>query len=118
MCSSDLPAVLGRESAYRSERQSALDYIEVASPEEAVAAVEMLQGDRNLRRAMIENGRIRAQETGNAQIVGQWRHFLTKVAVPAYYRWCTASIWQQQIFLTRRYLTMKANRLHQFVSEK
>ena len=117
-----IPAVLGRESAYRSERQSALDYIEVASPEEAIAAVEMLRGDRNLRLAMIENGRIRAQETGNAQIISQWRNFLTNVAVPAYDRWCKSSIWQQQIFLTRRYLILKANRLqsrmNQFVSEK
>jgi hypothetical protein len=117
-----IPAVLGRESAYRSERQSALDYMEVGSPEETIAAVEMLRRDRNLRRAMIENGTIRAQETGNAQIVGQWRNFLTKVAVPAYDRWCNASIWQQQIFLTRRYLILKANRLqsrmNQFVSEK
>ncbi|WP_228056348.1 hypothetical protein [Microcoleus sp. LEGE 07076] len=47
---------------------------------------------------------------------------MTNVAVPAYYRWCTASIWQQQIFLARRYLIMKANRLqsrlNQFVSKK
>ncbi|MEG4015695.1 MULTISPECIES: glycosyltransferase [unclassified Microcoleus] len=117
-----IPAVLGRESAYRRERKSQLDYIEVASPEEAIAAVEMLRGDRNLRAAMIENGRIRAQETANALIISQWRNFLTNVAVPAYYRWCTASIWQQQIFLARRHLIMKANRLqsrlNQFISKK
>ena len=59
---------------------------------------------------------------GNTQITFQWRNFLTNVAVPAYYRWCMASLAQQQIFLMRRYLILKANRvqsqLNQLLSVK
>jgi len=117
-----IPAILGLESAYRHERKSELDYIEVASIEEAIAALFRLKNDFNLRQEMVNNGKIRAQEMGNTQITFQWRNFLTNVAVPAYYRWCMASLAQQQIFLMRRYLIMKANRvqsqLNQFLSVK
>jgi hypothetical protein len=106
-----IPAILGRESAYQNERKSELDYIEIADEDEAIAALNRLRNDRSLRLAMVENGKIRAKEVGNAQITLQWRNFLTNVAVPAYYRWCTASVWQQQIFLKRRYLILKLNRI-------
>jgi hypothetical protein len=117
-----IPAILGRESAYRHECKSELDYIEVASTEEAIAALFRLKNDFNLRQEMVNNGKIRAQEMGNTQITFQWRNFLTNVAVPAYYRWCMASLAQQQIFLMRRYLILKANRvqseLNQLLSVK
>lgn len=105
------PAILGRESAYRHDRKSELDYIEVASPEEAIAALLRLKHDLNLRQKMVDNGTLRARETGNTEVTLQWRNFLTNVAVPAYYRWCKASVAQQQIFLMRRYLIQKANRV-------
>jgi hypothetical protein len=106
-----IPAILGRESAYQNERKSELDYIEIADADEAIAALNRLRNDRSLRLAMVENGKIRAKEMGNAQVTLQWRNFLTNVAVPAYYRWCNASVWQQQIFLKRRYLILKMNRI-------
>lgn len=106
-----IPAILGRESAYRRERKSELDYIEVASTDEAIAALFRLKNDLNLRQKMVDNGTIRAQDMGNNKITLEWRNFLTNVAVPAYHRWCMASVAQQQIFLISRYLIMKVNRI-------
>lgn len=116
-----VPAILGCESAYRRERKSELDYIEVASVSETITALKRLRDDENLRHAMIENAKIRAEETSNASLNAQWRHFLTDVATPAYYRWYKAYSWQRKVFLISRYLTLKVkntkNRLHQLLSD-
>ena len=57
-----VPAILGRESAYRALRQSSVDYIEASSFVEAKAAIEMLKRDPGPRCSMAENGRRRAPE--------------------------------------------------------
>jgi len=107
----DVPAILGCETAYSKERRSELDYLEVASVEETINALCRLRDDRNLRQAMVENGRIRGKEMGNPSIVSRWRYFLTEVATPAYYRWYKAGKWYQQTFLLYRYLNLKVNSL-------
>ncbi|MBD1879926.1 hypothetical protein [Coleofasciculus sp. FACHB-T130] len=104
-----VPAILGTDSAFRAERQSELDYLEVASLEDAIAALQRLRDDKQLRRAMMENGRVRAEKTQPARLVTQWSNFLTDVAVPAYERWYTASAWSRQTFLQRRSLAIKIN---------
>ncbi|MBD2744812.1 hypothetical protein [Coleofasciculus sp. FACHB-1120] len=102
-----VPAILGRESAFRLERKSELDYIEINSLQEALAALQRLRNDAQLRRAMIGNGRIRSQESHPAKLVAQWRNFLTDVAVPDYNRWCRASNLARHTFLIRRDLDIK-----------
>ncbi|OCR01404.1 hypothetical protein BCD67_23410 [Oscillatoriales cyanobacterium USR001] len=112
-----IPAILGRESAYRHERKSELDYIEVASTDDAIAALLRLKNDFDLRQKMVKNGMIRVENIGNNTITLQWYDFLTNVAVTAYYRWCMASFVQQQIFLIRRYLILKANRIKRLFNQ-
>lgn len=102
-----VPAILGCDSAFRAERKSELDYLEVASLSDVVEALKRLRDDQALRHAMIENGRIRAQETEPARLVAQWKHFLTEKAVPAYERWCSTSNLTKQTFLQRRDLAVK-----------
>lgn len=102
-----VPAILGCESAYQGERQSELDYIEVSSAAEAIAALKRLRDDREFRQAMVENGRIRAEETKPERLVVEWRHFFTKVAVPAYEHWRAASGLTRKIFLLRRDLALE-----------
>lgn len=99
-----VPAILGCDSAYRIERKSDIDYIEVDSLEETIAALKRLRDDLELRRAMIENGRVRAEETKAETLVTKWRNFITDVAVPAYEGWCNASTLTKQLFSTRRTL--------------
>ena len=106
-----IPAIIGRESASRLERKSELDYIEVTSLNEVISALKKLRDDKEFRQAMIENGRVRAEETKPAKLVAQWRNMLTKTAIPAYERWCSASNWTRQSFLQRRSLAVKTEEM-------
>ncbi|MFN7960960.1 MAG: glycosyltransferase [Thermoanaerobaculia bacterium] len=71
-----VPALLGPEPAYRELRQSELDYFEVRTPEEAVAAVDRLRQDSGLYRAMVENGQRRRAAFAAEEIVGMWAEVL------------------------------------------
>jgi hypothetical protein len=106
-----VPAILGRESAYQNERKSRLDYIEVSSVDEAIAALQKLQAEPKLRQAMIDNGRKRAERTQPQEIARQWQNFLLDTAVPAYYRWCETSPLSQQSYALVRYLAMESRGL-------
>ena len=86
-----VPAVLGPELAYRHERRSELDYLEARSLPELVAALQRLKADPELRRRMVENGRVRARESAPAVITGRWQDFFLTTAVPAYERWLRAA---------------------------
>jgi glycosyltransferase involved in cell wall biosynthesis len=108
-----VPAILGYELGFRGERKSELDYLEVTSIEEIIAALKHLQDNPELRRAMSENGFLRARETEPEQLVIRWRNFITDVAVPAYERWCSASELTRQTFLKRRHLAVKFNKLQE-----
>ncbi|MFB2919453.1 MULTISPECIES: glycosyltransferase [Aerosakkonema] len=106
-----LPAILGRETSFQTERKNELDFIEVTSVQEAIAALVRLRDDKNLRHAMVENGRVRAEETQPENLVKRWRNFLTDVAVPAYERWCSASNLSRQTLLQRQYIDLKIHRM-------
>lgn len=104
-----VPAILGHESAYQAERRSELDYIEVTSLCEVVSALKRLRDDKELRKAMVENGRIRAEETNYTNLTARWHDLIAKTVVPAYERWCAASNWTRQTFLIQRFLTLRKN---------
>ncbi|MBE9034685.1 hypothetical protein [aff. Roholtiella sp. LEGE 12411] len=106
-----VPIILGHESAYQYERKSELDYIEVSSVEEIITSLKRLRDDHKLRQAMIENGHIRASHSGVLQLTTRWQNFLTDIATPTYERWRSASSWQRQIFLQRRYFNLKVNNI-------
>ena len=97
-----VPAVLGVESAFRAERQSDLDYIEVASIEEATDALRRLKSDPALRTAMVANGQRRAAEVEPESIVQAWRSFLTQTALPKFQRKMQAPRLRQVIARVRR----------------
>ena len=106
-----VPAILGCESAFQAELKSDLDYIEVSSPDEVIAALKRLRDDRDLRQAMIENGSLRAQETSIESLTARWRDFITQVAIPAYEDWCSASYVTQQSLFMQRFIAKKINGL-------
>ena len=82
-----VPAVLGRESAFQSVRCSPLDYIEVDSATEAIAAVRMLSETPGLRKAMIANGLARARALHPAALSARWKGLITEILAPAHARW-------------------------------
>lgn len=97
-----VPAILGHESAFQAERKSDLDYLEATSLEEVISALRRLRDDKELRYAMVENGRLRAKETQPANMVAKWQDFLINVAVPTYKNWCSTPRWHQQLFFKAR----------------
>lgn len=103
-----VPAILGCESAFQAERKSELDYIEVTSIQEVVSALKQLRDEPKLRRAIVENGRIRAQETSPEKLTKRWSTLIIDTIVPAYDRWCKASSLTQQLFIRRRSLAIQS----------
>ena len=77
-----VPALLGPEVAYRELRRSELDYAEVAGLAAAQAAVERLRAEPERYRAMIENGRRRAEEFRPGATLERWITFFETVAAP------------------------------------
>ncbi len=103
-----VPAILGREFAFREQRKSALDYIEINSYAEACAAIDRLAGSSALRRQMVENGRKRVHEVSIDQLAQRWEHLLYEVAPEAARRWAALSDNGRKAFLLRRQLGKKA----------
>lgn len=102
-----VPAILGCESAYQSERKSSLDYLEANSLKDLISKLEYLRNHPERRNAMIENGRVRAQETLQKNLVMQWRKFLTQIAVPKYIFWTELSSVARERYLQDLYWMFK-----------
>jgi hypothetical protein len=112
-----VPAILGYESAYRAERQSELDYIEVASVKELLTAIERLRDDLPWRKAIIENGKQRAKETEPTHLTERWIEAIETVAIPMYEAWCSESESARQQFFKNNYLTLIQNKIERSAKE-
>ena len=77
-----VPALLGPESAYRELRQSRLDYLEIETPEQAMAAIDRLLGQPSLYRAMVDHGLARGQAFSTGSTVSRWRRLIEDELVP------------------------------------
>lgn len=82
-----VPALLGPEPAYRAVRRSELDFIEVNSAREVLAALDTLIAQPRLYDAMVENGRARAADYSREAIAGQWCRFIAEQFLPGWRRW-------------------------------
>ena len=74
-----VPAIVGRESAYRSVRRSDLDFIEVGSTGEVIEALERLRRDKALYQNMVSNGIERSRSFTVEAIRAQWQQLLCTV---------------------------------------
>ncbi len=79
-----VPALLGPEPAFAELRKSDLDYVIVRSERDVLAAIERLQSDSNLYRAMVNNGRERAKEYNEQKNIMRWSELLTVDVPPLY----------------------------------
>jgi hypothetical protein len=116
------PAILGREFAFREQRRSDLDYIEINSFGDACAAVERLARSPALRQAMVENGYRRAGEISIARITDRWEEILFGIAQEAARRWFARSAAGREMFFFRcqveRKLRGSAHRLLRAVGQE
>ncbi len=106
-----VPAILGADSAFRAEYQTDLDYIEVKSIDEIIAALQRLRDDNQLYQAMVRNGQARGEKISSQTVTEKWKQFFTDTAIPAYYQWCKLSSLQQKLWLARQNLVVIENNL-------
>lgn len=107
----NVPAIVGTDSAFRIERQSELDYIEVTSIDSTIAALKRLRDDNHLYEAMVKNGQVRSLQLTTKSLVERWQEFITHKAIPAYYQWCELSSFQQKVWLAKQNLIVTENNL-------
>ena len=92
----ETPAILGPEPAFRSIRQSDLDYCEVFTPEDVIAVLRKLRETPALFEAMIENGRKRREAYTVTQRAAAWVDVINTRAGPLFDQW------QRKSPITRR----------------
>ncbi len=97
----EVPAVLGCESAFRSEGKKEFDYFEVKTPEEAVRTLERLKETPQLYQRIIENGKIRSQEKTKERVKEVWKRILAQEIVPQYKAWNLSPRWKQDIYIKK-----------------
>jgi hypothetical protein len=112
-----IPALLGHESSFQSERKSDLDYLEASSPEELLTMLKHLRDDRALRQAMVENGQMRAQATKPEQLTVDWQNFFQDIAIPAYEDWRSASPLKRQVYLSSRYVALRWREMKEKITQ-
>ncbi len=83
---SGVPAILGAESAYQIEGEKNVNYLEVTSLAELIAALKRLKTNPALRHILVKNGWIRAQDFTSEVITQKWHNFLIEIAIPTFYK--------------------------------
>lgn len=73
-----VPALLSPETPYRELRRSPLDYLEVRSSAEVLAALRRLRREPGLYDAMVENGLARARAFSTERLIARWLHVLER----------------------------------------
>jgi hypothetical protein len=92
-----VPAIVGRESAYRSLRQSTLDYLEVETAEELLSALSALRENSVLYNAMVAHGYQRSRQFTTEAVLSQWRSVVETAMIPAYQQWMRKGRVQRQL---------------------
>jgi hypothetical protein len=111
------PAILGPEPAYQAIRRSDLDFFEVRTLDEVIAALQRLQNDPALYAAMVENGFQRVQEFTTEQVARRWHEVLSGSIAQGYEKWQRQSFLQKTLgrpitFLIRRSKHNRAQKYH------
>jgi hypothetical protein len=81
------PAVLGYETAYRSEGHPGQGYLEATNPGEVIDRLSELKASVALRDQIVEFGTKTVAQFAPAVTVGRWVEFFEKVARPGLSQW-------------------------------
>ena len=113
-----VPAILGRESGYRIERRSELDYLEANTSEEILACLDRLRSNPDLRRAMEDNARRRATEVCADATVEAWKSIVFDDVLPAYREWTSAGALVRRLIVARRQARYQAVRVRHALARR
>lgn len=86
-----VPAILGHEPSYLSIKKSELDYLEATSLKDLIDAVSTLRLNKELRQAMVENGRCRSTEYSTKSIKKLWIKLLHNILPEKFEQWQSKS---------------------------
>ncbi|MEM8545186.1 MAG: glycosyltransferase, partial [Cyanobacteria bacterium P01_H01_bin.119] len=112
-----VPAVLGHESAYYSEGKPGSNYIEAASLEEVLKALELLKDNPKMREKIVQRGWILGQNYTVEKTVDKWRLFLENIAISAFDKWCSKNRRAQLLDLRSKWISFKIRRgISRFIS--
>lgn len=78
-----VPVLATAEPAYLEVRRSPLDFVEIASPEDVLAAIDRLRASPGLYQSMIANGREHAREYDIEAIRARWLGLFDREILPA-----------------------------------
>lgn len=78
-----VPVLATAEPAYLEVRRSPLDFLEIASADDVLAAIDRLKASPGLYESMIENGRAHARDFDIAAIRGRWLDLFDREILPA-----------------------------------
>lgn len=82
-----VPALLGPEPAFREQRQSDLDYIEVTTPQAVFEAIKLLKSRPELYQQIIANSHKRAEDFTTEKMIERWYQLLAGPVADGYKRW-------------------------------
>lgn len=82
-----VPAILGREPAFRALRRDRYDYLEAQTPDEVLRAIDRLKSEPDLYRRHREQCRRRAPAYTVEAMVERWVRYLTGPVTAGWYRW-------------------------------
>ena len=105
-----VPAVLGAESAYRTEGENGVNYLEVTSQNKLISALEKLKSDRTFRQNLVLNGSCRGQDYLPEKTTQKWIHFLEQTAIPAFFNWRESPSYLRIATIERNKLTYRIER--------
>jgi hypothetical protein len=84
-----VPAILGYESAYRSEGKPGIDYLEAASIDDVYKYLCILKDDPALRSEIVANGCSAVRQYMPSETVKKWQSLLVEGVLPLHTRWRT-----------------------------
>ena len=105
----EVPAILGPDYAYRDLRKSELDYLEIIRPEEAKKHLSFLIENPDFYQAMVENGKIRAQEFTIERVLSEWVKLLYET-IPG--------LWQNGHRYMPRFIPFKSRKSIRYAARK
>lgn len=106
-----VPILVPPESAFTALRKSPLDFIEICSIEDAITAIQNLQGNPQKYQAMVDNGWLRAKKYTEETILGDWVDFIESTVYPQYKLFQEKSVFQRRATHLNRLRKLKVSRL-------
>ena len=100
-----VPAVMGRESAYRATGVVGVNFLEADSRLQIVSCLSRLKDNAALRHGLVANGRLAAPKYSTEAVLERWMQLLDREIFPSYQRFRSSSIPGLKLMARARYVS-------------